>query len=32
MWNGTSLWERRARNEESVIMEKETTQKLQREQ
>jgi hypothetical protein len=25
MWNGPSLWERRARNEESVILEKETT-------
>jgi hypothetical protein len=25
MWNGPSLWERRARNEELVILEKETT-------
>jgi hypothetical protein len=32
MWNGPSLWERRAKNEESVILEKETTRKLQREQ
>jgi hypothetical protein len=29
---GPSLWERRARNKESVIPEKETTRKLQREQ
>jgi hypothetical protein len=29
MWNGPSLWERRARNEELVILEKETTRQLQ---
>jgi hypothetical protein len=29
MWNVPSLWERGARNEESVILKKEATQKLQ---
>jgi hypothetical protein len=28
MWNGPSLWERRARNEESMILEKENNPKV----
>jgi hypothetical protein len=32
MWNGPSLWERRARNKKSVILKRQTTRKLQGEQ
>jgi hypothetical protein len=32
MWNGPSLWERRARNKKSMILKRQTTRKLQGEQ